>query len=315
MRKNKIGVALFNCGGRKDILNRITQMGEDGTSIKVIENVKSAFDLVQNMEQDERNILIFRINGKKELAAALAVLKASRGLIDDKSLKPVALMSIDSVQVEEMLVMHGCREIFSASVDIDKLFRKLNFWLSSYAQEAKEVIEQDTDLIFDCGENFEAEVDKIFQKYDETSSDELSVLAASSTIGSEKEIVQDTNLESGVLETKVKMNGKEHSLSCILDHFESNSMDLEIQASEKIHANSEIKVNVRFVYDGCSVDITTSGSVESYEEIEDGNYILNVKLMKDESAKIENFMALFQKRQDEVHKFMEKAQGTQLYAS
>ena len=315
MKTNKAGVALFNCGGRKDILKRITEMGENGPSIKVIDNVKNAFAFVRDMGPGEKHILIFRINGKKELASALAVLKAARHLIDDKSLRPVALMSIDSVQVEEMLVMHGCRDIFSASVDIEKLFKKLNFWLKAYSQEARGVSEEETDLLFECGENFEAEVDKIFQKYDETNNGDDYTFKASSTVGSEKEILEGTNLESGIMETRVKVGDKEHSLSCIMDHFEKNTMDLEIKAGDEILANSEVNVTVRFVYDGCSIDITTTGSVESLEEIEDGSYMVNVKLVKDESAKIENFMALYQKRQEEIHKFMDKAQGTQMLVS
>ncbi|MBC74585.1 MAG: hypothetical protein CME64_01075 [Halobacteriovoraceae bacterium] len=307
MNKSKAVVALFNCGGKKDILKRITDMGDSSLDIKALDSVESAFAYVRGIQSTEKNVLIFRVNGKKELAAAIAVLKASKHLIDDKRLRPVALMSEESVQVEEMLVLHGCRDIFANSVDMAKLLKKLNYWFKSYFKtDEPEEIEED--FLFGSSEDFGQEVDRIFKSHGGEIRNETRI-KMDSFIGTKKELVNGINMESGILETQLKMDGVDHSHSCIVDYFGDNMIDLEIFSRGDIPKDTEVNVKIRFVYDGCSVDISTKGSIESYEEVDEGNYMLNVKLQKDESAKIENFMALFQKRQDEVLQFLREAQG------
>ena len=311
MEKSKAVVALFNCGGKKDIVKRITELDDTSIEIKTIESVESAFSYVRDIKSNEKHVLIFRVNGKAELAAAIAVLKASKGLIENKRLRPVALLTEESIQVEEMLVLHGCRDIYSSSVDIGKLLKKLNYWFKSYFASPDTEDEEDEDFIFGSSKDLGQEVDRIFKSHVGELPEETRI-KMDSFIGSKKELVNGINMESGVLETQLKMAGVEHSHTCVLDYFGENMIDLEIFSRDDIPADGEVNVTIRFVYDGCSVDISTKGSIESYEEVDEGNYMLNVKLQKDESAKIENFMALFQKRQDEVLQFIREAQGIPL---
>ena len=116
-------------------------------------------------------------------------------------------------------------------------------------------------------------------------------------------------LPKSVLEVNVESKSGEE-LNCLLDSFDENSLLVELDGVNDYAPGDRIKLNVVFEYESCRVDLKIDALIEYVEETESPRIsMLNMNLSNDESTSLENFMVLYDKKQQEINDFMILAKG------
>ncbi len=102
-----------------------------------------------------------------------------------------------------------------------------------------------------------------------------------------------------------------------LEHFDSNELEFEVKTEQAIGLaeDEDIEVQIVFLYDRCRVELLIAGKIQNISAENDISTIVTVDLSQDESLKLEQFMALYQKRQAQISEFMEMAKGLEDYSS
>lgn len=116
-------------------------------------------------------------------------------------------------------------------------------------------------------------------------------------------------LPKSVLAVKVESkSGAE--VSCLLDSIDENSLLVELEGVNDYVPGDRIKLNVVFEYENYKVDLMIDGLIENVEETDQPQIsMLNMNLSSEESTSLENFMVLYDKKQQKVHEFMRLAKG------
>lgn len=100
------------------------------------------------------------------------------------------------------------------------------------------------------------------------------------------------------------------SVNCLLDSFEENNLLVEIDGINDYLPGDRIKLNVIFEYESCKIDLQLDAVVGYIEETDLPQIsMLNVNLSDDESISLENFMILYDKKQQKINEFMLLAKG------
>lgn len=122
--------------------------------------------------------------------------------------------------------------------------------------------------------------------------------------------VKEYHLPKSNLAIEVKSGNSEDRLICNLDSLEANSLLVELQGLGSYNPGDKLKLNVVFEYENCKVDITLNGVIEHIEKTDfPETSMLNMNLSCEESLTLENFMVLYQKKQDSIDEFMTLAKG------
>ena len=118
---------------------------------------------------------------------------------------------------------------------------------------------------------------------------------------------EQINLESG----KMTLKTKEENLTLKLEHFDENSLDLEISTSDSYLYNSgdQIELNIIFEYNRCKIELLLDGTIETIELNSPETSSLCIKLTMNEQENLERFMALYSQRQKSIDDFMMLARG------
>ena len=100
-----------------------------------------------------------------------------------------------------------------------------------------------------------------------------------------------------------------------LEHFDSNELEFEIKTEDalSLERGQNIELQIVFVYDRCRVEIMVEGQIDDIMTENAESSIVALHLLDDESLKLEQFMALYQKRQSQIKEFMEVAKEGVLY--
>lgn len=100
------------------------------------------------------------------------------------------------------------------------------------------------------------------------------------------------------------------SVSCVLDSFDENSLLVELDGINDYVPGDRIKINVVFEYDSCKVNLEIDGLIEHIEETDLPQIsMVNMNLTEDESTSLENFMVIYDKKQQKINEFMKLAKG------
>ena len=104
---------------------------------------------------------------------------------------------------------------------------------------------------------------------------------------------------------------KEENLTLKLEHFDENSLDLEISTSDSYLYNSgdQIELNIIFEYNRCKIELLLDGTIETIELNSPETSSLCIKLTMNEQENLERFMALYSQRQKSIDDFMMLARG------
>ena len=118
---------------------------------------------------------------------------------------------------------------------------------------------------------------------------------------------EQINLESG----KMTLKTKEENLTLKLEHFDENSLDLEISTSDSYLYNSgdQIELNIIFEYNRCKIELLLDGTIETIELNSPETSSLCIKLTMNEQENLERFMALYSQRRKSIDDFMMLARG------
>jgi hypothetical protein len=99
-------------------------------------------------------------------------------------------------------------------------------------------------------------------------------------------------------------------ISCQIDGFEEDTIDLVISSDYQFQAQESIELEVVFKYAKCKVEIVLEGNIFEIENTDKANVnLLSIKLSSNEQFSLDQFMALYAKRQKSINDFMLLAKG------
>lgn len=117
-------------------------------------------------------------------------------------------------------------------------------------------------------------------------------------------------LPKSALAIEMDVGTGDQCLRCNLDSFSDNNLLVELEGNGNYNPGDRIKLRVVFEYDNCKVDLMIDGTIEHIEKTDLPSVsMLNMNLSSSESLSLENFMLLYQKKQDSINEFMSLAKG------
>lgn len=120
---------------------------------------------------------------------------------------------------------------------------------------------------------------------------------------------EQVNLDSGELRITFT-DPKYGEISCEIDGFEEDTIDLVMTSDYQFQAQESIEVQVVFEYAKCKVEIILDGNISEVENTDKANVnLLSIKLSSNEQFSLDQFMALYAKRQKSINDFMLLAKG------
>lgn len=272
-------------------------------------------------EEPTYGVLIFTCYSREDFVEGVALNRTLRKKVGTQMIRTICVLGIQSSKAENILFRNQITDIFDdhslrSGNGIKALVRKIDFYsrgqmsLSpekdyNYSSgdeegEAAELGDETVESGPDSNQNqedmafSELDISKRFRDMD----DEIT-----------QDIDENAQLEAH-LDTNISLESGEDILDCVIEIFEGNEMTLELPTLKEVKDGEKINVQVNLFYNDCSVNILTAGVVTEIQRIDDeGCQVVTLKLERDETSKIQNFMALFQKKQEDVNDFIRRAQG------
>lgn len=119
--------------------------------------------------------------------------------------------------------------------------------------------------------------------------------------------VQDINLDSGDLVVSIS-NTESSTDNCLIEAVEDNEIELSLSAEVSFAIDQQVEVTVLFRYDKCKVELALEGIVAENEQTGATQSLL-LRIPEDSAKNLDQFMALYQKRQKNIHEFFTLAKG------
>lgn len=282
------------------------------------------------LQQNEHTVFIFISKDNQDLSQIKLLLKRFKKKVAENKIRPVAILGDYNQDNFSVLKKLACHDIFNFKVSAENLI---------------EIIEdtEDTLLLNDpelsAVEGFEDEV----ATFNHQSSDEIDAensylingfldetAAPKQTVSSVTDVSENEDLhqkamehpnlggislESGKMELQISEVLPEDT-QLVLEHFSADELEFEVKSSEVVDLKEGDKIDMQvvFVYDRCRVEVMVDGTITGIQQENEASSIVSLNLSQDESLKLEQFMALFQKRQTQIQEFMEVAQKGILYS-
>ena len=122
----------------------------------------------------------------------------------------------------------------------------------------------------------------------------------------------DVNTESGEVKVVVKQetkNGNHITFLCQFDDLYEDELMVKAP-KDSINTKSEVSVSLSMKYNQKKVQIASTGKIVDVEKDTDEPWdLLVIELKNIDKKKIEQFMSLYEERQESIHDFMNKAKG------
>lgn len=120
------------------------------------------------------------------------------------------------------------------------------------------------------------------------------------------------NLESGELKVVLTVIGDEGDLN-ILCSFEDFFPDelVVVASSSHLKLETEVHATIKLEYLGKKKSVKAKGKVSEVEELDERTASVTVSLSPVDEEEYENFMDLYQDRQESIHEFMKLARGVE----
>lgn len=309
-------ILFFNFNSDAMLPREITEhfSDDEGFNFNSLDTPLEASDY---LNQTKACLFLFLVNDKQDLSQISLLLKRFKSKISSGKLKPVAILKDYSRESVAILKRYGCSDFYNFKVSAERLIESIEGF--------------DEDLLMNDPEMemldiFEEEIPGA-QKFEAPNAE----IIGSSRIESVTDTLEDdtfhyqalehpkiggVNLESGRMELNISQDLPQNS-QFFLEHFDSNELEFEVKTEQAIGLaeDEDIEVQIVFLYDRCRVELLIAGKIQSISAENDVSTIVTVDLSQDESLKLEQFMALYQKRQAQISDFMEMAKGLEDYSS
>ena len=121
----------------------------------------------------------------------------------------------------------------------------------------------------------------------------------------------DVDTESGDLKVILKQStkaGNDITFICSFEDFYEDEL-VVVAPKDSLKEGSEVKAKVSLAYGGKKVVVYTTGKIEEIEEYNEKKEMLVVSIEKIDSSLYQDFMSLYQDRQENIEDFMVKAKG------
>jgi len=116
------------------------------------------------------------------------------------------------------------------------------------------------------------------------------------------------NLESGDIDLTVN-SSKGTLTGCTLEDFVEDEVTIQMNKSSNVEVGETIEVVVIFKYNRCKIEIELNGDISDIECSETGVKFATIALHHVESTSLENFLSLYEQRQQSINDFMLLAKG------
>lgn len=316
--EDKLNILLFNFPNGALMPSELWEHYKSDEAV-VIDNYETPLEASEHLSQVEEVIFIFLAKDKQDLSQVKLLLKRFKPKINAKKLRPIALLKDYNRDAVSVLKKLGCDEVYNHQLSTQRLIEAINKHHEEFlfndpeideieGLEDREDLEQDLELTLSGDGQNSDEITTIHAVTDTSQDDSIHYKAM------EHPKLGGINLESGRMEINVSEEVPENS-QFFLEHFDSNELEFEIKTEDalKLDEGQTIEVQIVFLYDRCRVEIIVEGQIDAVNTENSTSSIVAVSLKDDESLKLEQFMALYQKRQGQIKEFMELAKEGVLY--
>ncbi|MAZ47094.1 MAG: hypothetical protein CME65_00935 [Halobacteriovoraceae bacterium] len=305
--EEKLNILLFNFPSGATLPSELSEHyknNEDAT----IETYETPLEASEFLNQAEQAIFIFIAKDNQDLSQVKLLLKRFKNKITNKNLRPIALIKNYNRDAVSVLKRLGCDEVYNHQLSTQRLIESIDKIHGEFLFNDPEIDEIEG---LAEREQLSSEMDELtrIRNVTETNVDDSLHYKAL-----EHPKLGGISLESGRMEINVSEDLPDNS-EFFLEHFDSNELEFEIKTEDALalERGQNIELQIVFVYDRCRVEIMVEGQIDDILTENAESSIVALHLLDDESLKLEQFMALYQKRQSQIKEFMEVAKEGVLY--
>ena len=265
-------------------------------------------DATSFIQSTPKTLFIFWATNTSEYIKAKSVLQ------NVKATNSVPLLSMgvivnDSEDVLNSLKDLGCQHVFNTSVTAADMLPVINARTEQFQliQEKKIKLkkmihgEDDEITVIPKDKN----VDPDFQRVKSLKTPEKKLEENIESFLSAEQL----NLDSGEMIITFS-DPKYGDISCQIDGFDEDALDLVMTSDYQFQAQESIELTVVFKYAKCKVELLLEGNIAEVETTDRQNVnLLSVQLSTNEKFSLDQFMALYAKRQKSINDFMLLAKG------
>ena len=311
----QLSVLFFNFNARSVLVDEIKQHFAQHEDI-LLASSNMPLEASAHLQDHAHTVFIFVSSNEQELSQIKLLLKRFDQSIRKNNIRPIAILNKALENEEASLKSLGCQHIFNFQISSEQLID-----IIENVEDA--LILEDPELA-DLAEDLEGIMGSSQTKTEQEKNDEVAVISSVTEVTKDEQIqlekssLGDISLESGTLSMQMASddNGIEPNSELRIEHFEAQELEFQVKSelSHQLSIGDKVDVQVAFVYDRCKVEILVDGIITEMEHTETDSSLVSVQLSQDESQKLEQFMALYQKRQTQIHEFMELAKDGILYS-
>ncbi len=275
-------VLIYNFPKTSELRSEVLTIIEEEPGFEITE-VKS-HDEVQTLIRNNTNVtFIIHADNNMDMIQAKVILAQLKKRILSGQVTPIAISDVQNDKLIKILADNLCKDIMSKDTTAKKILTKIKIITSLFG-----------------GDNSDDNAPLVVKS--------IPSVVPAGDIPKAK----PAEFESGKLEIILHWQSQENpSLKspCKMEFVNQSSVDLELLEKEiTIKTEDEVKVEIFFEFGKSKINLEITGFIHDVEPMDNGNKLVAINFATP-PEELQQFIKLYQERQDQIHDFMQMARG------